>query len=56
MMVCVGFLSALLTKGAASATNRFFDLVRLAELVQRARLRIVAHPDRANLVNDRAAA
>ena len=52
-MVWVGFLSALLTNGARVGDEQVLDLVRLAEPVQRAGLRVVAHADGPDFVDDR---
>ena len=51
-IVHVQFLCAFETNGPASATNRFFDVVRLAVRVQHRRARIAAHPRRADFVDD----
>ena len=54
-MVSVGFLSGLLANGAASATNRFFTSCAWQYRFSADFFAIVAHADRAQFVNDRAA-
>ena len=55
LIVSVGFLSALLTNGAASVIKRFLTVPRLAVLIQHGSFRIVTHFGCAHFVNDLAA-
>ena len=55
MMVSVGFLSGLVTKGCGIGHEHVLHIVRLAVFVQHRSLRIAPHARGAEFVNDHAA-